>query len=72
LAQIFSVIDVYDSLRTWRPYRPALSADQAIGVLNHETERGFWNRAVVEIFTRQIVPTLDDYLQASHVLWPVG
>lgn len=72
LAQIFSVIDVYDSMRTWRPYRPPLNAVQAIEILTRETERGFWNRAVVEVFNTQIVPTLDDYLQASHVLWPAG
>ncbi len=72
LAQIFSVIDVYDSLRTWRPYRPPLNAVQAIGVLQGETERGFWNPSIVETFTSQIVGTLDEYLHASHVLWPTS
>ncbi len=70
LAQIFSVVDVYDSLRTWRPYRPALNDIQAAAVLRNEAERGFWNRAILDIFVHQIVPTLDDYLDASHVLWP--
>lgn len=70
LAQIFSILDVYDSLRTWRPYRPPLSAAQAIEVLRAETRRGYWNPSIVETFTRQIVPTLDPYLRASHVLWP--
>jgi putative two-component system response regulator len=70
LAQIFSVVDVYDSLRTWRPYRPALSGLEAAAVLRNEADRGFWNRAILDIFVHQIVPTLDDYLDASHVLWP--
>lgn len=72
LTQIFSVLDVYDSLRTWRPYRPPMGAHQAIEILKNESERGFWNPAIVEVFTRQIVPTLDEYLHASHILWPTA
>lgn len=69
LAQIFSIVDVYDSLRTWRPYRPALNGSKSADVMRNEADRGFWNRAILEIFVHQIVPTLDDYLDASHVLW---
>ncbi len=72
LAQIFSVIDVYDSLRTWRPYRAPLNAGQAIDVLKSETLRGYWNPRIVEVFTKEVVPSLDNYLAASHVLWPSG
>ncbi len=70
LAQIFSVVDVYDSLRTWRPYRPALNDWQAAEVMRNEADRGFWNRAILDIFVHQIVPQLDGYLDSSHVLWP--
>lgn len=50
LAQILSVVDVYDALRTARPYKPALSRDQAFDVLRDEARRG-WRRAdLVETF----------------------
>ncbi len=70
LAQIFSIVDVYDSLRTWRPYRPSLNDWRAAEVMRNEADRGFWNRAILEVFVHQIVPTLDEYLDASSVLWP--
>ncbi len=71
LAQIFSIVDVYDSLRTWRPYRPPLQSWQAVEVMRQEVERGFWNRQFFDSFAREVVPTLQDHLDAHHVLWPV-
>jgi putative two-component system response regulator len=50
LAQILSVVDVYDALTTARPYKPALSVDEAIDELRNEVRRG-WRRAeLVEPF----------------------
>ncbi|MBW3637840.1 MAG: HD domain-containing protein [Armatimonadetes bacterium] len=70
LAQLFSIVDVYDSLRTWRPYRPALNDWQAVDMLRNEARRGFWNQAMCETFARDVVPILNDHLDTSHVLWP--
>ncbi len=70
LAQLFSIVDVYDSLRTWRPYRPALSDWQAAQVLRNEAKLGYWNAAMCEVFTRDVVPILNDHLAVSRVLWP--
>lgn len=54
LAQITGVADVYDALTSERPYRPALSPEQACEELRIETRRG-WRRAdIVEAFIRQI------------------
>lgn len=51
LAQIMSVVDVYDALTTDRPYRPALSAAEACATLEREAGRG-WRRAdLVREFT---------------------
>ena len=51
LAQIMSVVDVYDALTTDRPYRPAMSAADACAELEHEADRG-WRRAdLVREFT---------------------
>jgi putative two-component system response regulator len=70
LVQLFSIIDVYDSLRTWRPYRPAITEWQAIEMLRNEAKRGYWNESAVAVFTRDVVPILNDHLDTSHVLWP--
>ena len=70
MAQLFSIVDVYDSLRTWRPYRPAITDWQAVEVLRREAKRGFWNEAACEVFARDVVPLLNDHLEASRVLWP--
>ena len=51
LAQIMSVVDVYDALTTDRPYRPALSREDACATLEQEAGRG-WRRAdLVREFT---------------------
>ena len=49
-ARIISVVDVYDALHTNRPYRPALSHDEAVTILLRETEAGFWDPRVVTTF----------------------
>ncbi|HEX8465185.1 MAG TPA: HD domain-containing phosphohydrolase, partial [Abditibacterium sp.] len=70
LVQLFSIVDVYDSLRTWRPYRPPLLDWQAVDVMRQEVKRGFWNRLFFETFARDVVPVLNEHLDTSHVLWP--
>ena len=49
-ARIISVVDVYDALHTTRPYRPALSHDEAVRVLSRETDAGCWDPHVVATF----------------------
>ncbi|MGE3959240.1 MAG: HD domain-containing phosphohydrolase [Vicinamibacterales bacterium] len=50
LAQIMGVVDVFDALTTSRPYKPALSVDDACAVLRDEVRR-HWRRAdLVETF----------------------
>jgi len=51
LAQIMGVVDVYDALTTDRPYRPAMTTEDACATLEQEAERG-WRRAdLVREFT---------------------
>ena len=51
LAQIMSVVDVYDALTTTRPYRPAMTLEDACATLENEADRG-WRRAdLVREFT---------------------
>jgi putative two-component system response regulator len=69
LAQIFSIVDIYESLRLWRPYRPALSDTHALQVMTEEVQRGFWNRRIFEAFTQHVLPGLDSRLAAQRLLW---
>jgi putative two-component system response regulator len=50
LAQIISVVDVFDALTTERPYRTALRAEEAFDVLMGESSKGWRDRALVDAF----------------------
>jgi putative two-component system response regulator len=47
LPRILQVVDVYDALRTARPYKPALSHDQAAQTMHEEASRGLWDGELV-------------------------
>ena len=49
-ARIIGVVDVYDALRTRRPYKPPLSHEESVSVLLGETEAGFWDPRIVTTF----------------------
>ncbi|RYX84537.1 HD domain-containing protein [bacterium] len=72
MASLFSVVDVFDSMMTWRPYRPPLPRWQALETLRQESDKGYWNRELVELFATQVLPIADDHLRVSGVSWPVS
>ncbi|HVI06913.1 MAG TPA: HD domain-containing phosphohydrolase [Candidatus Binatia bacterium] len=47
LPRILQVVDVYDALRTARPYKPALSHEQAAQTMRDEARRGLWDAELV-------------------------
>jgi len=49
-ARIMAVVDVYDALHTARPYKSALSHEQAVAILWRETETGAWDAQIVTTF----------------------
>ena len=49
-ARIMAVVDVYDALRTERPYKAVLSHEEAVDILWRETEAGYWDPQVAETF----------------------
>lgn len=49
-ARIMAVVDVYDALHTARPYKSALSHEQAVAILRRETEAGAWDPQIVTMF----------------------
>ena len=50
LARILQVVDVYDALRTARPYKPALSHEQAAITMRDEARSGLWDEELVVQF----------------------
>ncbi len=50
LPRILQVVDVYDALRTVRPYKPALTHDQAAVTMRDEAKGGLWDQELVAEF----------------------
>jgi putative two-component system response regulator len=50
LARILQVVDVYDALRTARPYKPARSHEQAAITMRDEARGGLWDEELVGQF----------------------
>ncbi len=50
LAQIFQLIDIFDALTYERPYKPALTIETAIEIIQEETAKGWRNPELAEKF----------------------
>jgi putative two-component system response regulator len=49
-ARILQVVDIYDALRSVRPYKCAMSTADAIRTMREEVERGWWDPDVLDAF----------------------
>lgn len=50
LARVLQTVDVYDALKTARPYKPALTHDDAERTMRRESEKGIWDPTLVSQF----------------------
>jgi putative two-component system response regulator len=50
LARVLQVVDVYDALRTSRPYKPPLSHPQALQTMRDEARAGLWDDELISEF----------------------
>jgi putative two-component system response regulator len=55
LPRVLQVVDVYDALRTARPYKPALPHDQAAQTMREEAREGLWDAELVNEFFSMLV-----------------
>jgi len=55
LPRVLQVVDVYDALRTARPYKPALTHDQAAQTMREEARQGLWDALLVDEFFSMLV-----------------
>ena len=49
-AQVLQIVDVYDSLMTKRPYKPAFSQDKSFEILAQEVDQGWWDKDLFKEF----------------------
>jgi putative two-component system response regulator len=50
LARILQVVDIYDALRTARPYKPSLTHEEAHRLMHNEASLGLWDPTLVHSF----------------------
>jgi response regulator RpfG family c-di-GMP phosphodiesterase len=62
-ARILQIADIYDALITNRPYRSALSREEALQVVNQEAARGWLDAYLVRKFSE--IRGCDEQLRAS-------
>ncbi len=68
-ARIIGVVDCYDALTTERPYRKALSKEEALAIMEQETTEGLWDpdlfRILKQILDDENIDLDDDTLDSD-------
>ena len=53
-ARVLQIVDIFDALTTERPYKRALSAAEALTIMEDEVKRGWWDRDLFQQFQLEI------------------
>jgi len=65
-ARIVAIVDCYDALTTDRPYRKAISHDEALHILDYEATQGLWDKTVYKEFKDILkIDNIHDRVQAE-------
>jgi len=68
LARVLQLADIYDALTTVRPYKRAYSPEEALGIMQEETGRGWRDPEIMELFLRlhrSVMNVLEDFTAAA-------
>lgn len=68
LARVLQLADIYDALTTARPYKPALSGEEAVEIIEEETRRGWRDPELVLVF-RELCRNRFDGTLAGEILY---
>ena len=63
MAQIVSIVDVFDAITSDRPYRPAFTKEEVKDILLEESGKSF-NPELIDFFINKILDNISEYRQA--------
>ena len=64
-ARVLQTVDIYDALTTSRPYRKALSPQEAFTLIRKEVELGWWDGSLVDEFEAVLANHMSPLLDRS-------
>lgn len=65
-ARVLQIVDVYDALTTERPYKRALSSDEALQTMREEIGKGWWDKDIFSRFERLVKSGCDELKSRSY------
>jgi putative two-component system response regulator len=65
-ARVLQIVDVYDALTTERPYKKALSSDEALQTMRDEIAKGWWDKDIFARFEGLVKSGCEDLMSRSY------
>ena len=68
-ARVLQITDIYDALITDRPYRAAMTHEEAIRTMREEAGRGWWDSNLIKEFEALVCwqPPAVEAINVAHV-----
>ncbi len=67
-ARVLQTGDIYDALTTHRPYKAALSSEEALDIMEGEVARGWWDPSCFEVFASMVREDPSAFGAHAHLL----